>query len=292
MRTFAGFSSVALLLAACVGDTTTTPIDASTDTTADTSTKDTGTVDAPADNTVVDAGPPFPATLSNVVVWLDAQETSTLHVTGGKVTKWDDRTNFQHDAVAVTSFEPTTGTDVAHNVPIVKFSNADMILANTIDATMQLGTTDDFLVEIVMLNTTNGEVVFHDMSTSTPKDGLMIGIIGGEDKLAFGLNYAGPFVRDTVSSTDGKLRLFGFQRTGSGGTLSVRDNGVQTATTSVTPADVSAVVSVHLGAFDATASNKQFMSGAVGELIVVHGPITQPDESALEQYLMTKWHLP
>ncbi|CAN5428161.1 hypothetical protein BH09MYX1_BH09MYX1_53620 [soil metagenome] len=237
---------------------------------------------------------PVPATLAGVVTWLDAQQTSTVTVAGGKVTRWADRTNFQHDAVSDVGYEPTLGTDISKNVPIVRFSSAQMVLNGApADASLQLGATDDFLVEIVMMNTGSGAVLFHNMSTIMPAAGLNIAIISGEPKQAFGLGYNATFLRDPTPSTDGKLRLFGFQRTSSGTTIAIRNNGAETATTTVTAADLTTVMPFRLGAFlDTHASFKGFMTGAIGELVLVKGAISPNDRTALESYLMTKWKLP
>ncbi len=133
--------------------------------------------------------PPVPATLAGVVLWLDAQEASTLKVTNNKLTKWVDRSSFQHDAVADVGFEPSVGMDSSRNLPIVRFNSSSMILnGQGADKSLQFNSDGDFLVEIVMLNTNNGAIILHNMDTTAPKSGINIVIISGEQKLAFGLN--------------------------------------------------------------------------------------------------------
>ena len=122
-----------------------------------------------------------------------------------------------------------------------------------------------------------------------------MGIIGGEQVVAFGLGY-NPivFLRDKTASIDGSLRLFGLQRTDAGKTIAIRDNGVAAASSAISPVNVSTGKPWRLGAFDTkvAAQSQQFMMGAIAEVVVIKGTIAPNDLTALESYLMTKWKLP
>ncbi len=99
-------------------------------------------------------------------------------------------------------------------------------------------------------------------------------------------------MRDPSTSLDGKLRLFAFQRTTMGATLAIRVNGSEVVSGPVPAVDVTTALPVHLGAFSSTFSSPQFMTGAIGEVVIVKGTVTSQDRSALETYLTTKWKLP
>jgi hypothetical protein len=283
------------MVVGCVGDST-APNDAGGDVTtkndaAPETGSESGVTDAPVDAPVT----PFPATLSGVVTWLDAQESSTLQVTASKLTKWTDRSAFQHDAVAVSGHEPTVGTDTSKNLPIVKFNASDMTLAGAgTDPSLQFGDTGDFLVEIVMFNTNSDSIILHNMNTSTAANGLNIAIISGDMKVSFGVTYGlSPAAHDAVNTLDGKLRAFGFHRTASGTTATVRNNGTPGTPATLTVTNITTGLPVHVGAFDATRVNaQQMMTGAIGELVIVKGTVSDPDRASLEAYLMTKWKLP
>lgn len=288
MKQLGAVLSFGLILSGCVGDAPVGGPDASA---PDTSTSDTGTDTSMPDTSAPDAPSAFtPAKLSGLVLWLDAQETSTLTVSAGKVSKWADRTSYQTHALATPGYEPTVGTDALTTKPVLLFNKSFMTINTVTKTELEWGATSDFTIALVASYAPpSGSIVFRKILNS---EGFQLVNVSGETRLRFGVDLAvtGNAVSDDMAYNDAKLRLYTLRRKGSGLVLEMRVNGTSTATKGL-PAvlDVSALgAPIQLGARDGTTDP---MTGAMGEIVAIDGPLSDPDLAALEAYLKTKWGL-
>lgn len=72
-----------------------------------------------------------PSDISNLVLWLDASDTSTITESGSYVSQWDDKSGYGYDAVQSTAdVQPLTGTQTLNGSNVIEF-DSDWMTLNT-----------------------------------------------------------------------------------------------------------------------------------------------------------------
>jgi hypothetical protein len=243
-----------------------------------------------------------PASLSNLVLWLDATQL-VMTDTSGNVASWGDLSSYKNNATAASYAAPTVLGSGIDGLASIHFGSAQTPPSLQIaDATSLQWGTGDFLVAIVARYTndpangdTTGAANFFWKSTFQGQSGSGVSfwgnvpLMGGTvvDGLLM-LEDQQDYVFTSAAYNDDIARVFVARRSGS--TMELRVNGTSTATqTQMTSVDVSAVgIPVVIGAIGY--SYYQLL-GDVAEVIALSGPTTPANVTLLETYLQTKYAL-
>lgn len=258
--------------------------------TMDVSSNDVVVTDAPGND--ADAAAPFtPMSLTGLALWLDASKG--VSATGNNVTSWQDQSGNGNNATQSTSsYEPLHVTVGINGKPSVHFTGGThLTIADT--ASLQWGT-GDFYVAFVLAETTASStygMVFSKQLAPYPFAGP--GVFANFALPTQGTSWGGQtsYV-DYVSTTstmlnDGTPRQFSLARTGT--TLSVRLNGMASASTVGAATDVGAMgTPVSMGA---NQSGGQALTGDIAEVIAVSGTVSPSDVANVEAYLKAKYSL-
>lgn len=271
-------------LVGCVGDTPvlTNPSDAGNDV----------VVVPDAGGDAADAAPDAPAAYtplklgSGLVVWLDAQESTTFNLSGTVVAKWKDRTSFQNDATAVGSAGPTLVATGSGGKPTVRFNAS--ALAITDAPSLRWGSTDDFTIGFVMLATnsgTEGGVWYKAPAPATTG----IASVAYDTKFSFLIEGV---LLDANGSYTSYHRIY-IQRTNLGLKQRILVDGVEKGSRVISKAiDVSfAGTNVLIGDTDVTKVPYHGLKGDIAEVVAYHGALTDPQLNELDGYLKAKWGL-
>jgi len=282
---------------------------------------DAGTVDAaPAADAHVDATPPLdasapdvaavetggpftPASLANLVLWLDASHLVKTD-TSGRVLGWGDQSSFKNDAAASISGAPTLLQTGIHGLASIHFDPSAtaplyMLIADSPSLRWGAG---DFLVAVLARYTNNpangyttGAASFFFKSTFSGSSGSGVSLWGNvplsNGSVADGLlmlEDAKTYAVDKTGYHDGVARLFVARRQAQ--TMDLRVNGATTATQAEpSSVDVSATgTPVIIGAL---AQTYYRIFGDVSEIVALKGATVPSDLAALESYFETKYGL-
>jgi hypothetical protein len=285
-------------------------------TTNDVVTNDVVTQDAPADVSTFN-----PATVSGLVLWLEADVTSSITLATPdagpqKVTKWADQTSHKNDANGLLQNfgrDPSVKANAINKLPAVHFDqgapNAQGQMLNVLDNTdtsLQWGTGDFFLAVVGDFdnNTSNGQNegvgLFYSKATASGSNSPPVGLYlyGNVPALAVnptvGMIFAtsstpNDFVTTQTAYNNGNAHLFAIRRRGA--KLDLLVDGASVASSTSNTVDVSAAkIGVRIGA-DGDA-NIYRLDGDIGEMMAVKGVLSQSDEQSLGAYLKAKWATP
>ncbi len=290
---------VVLACVGCVGDSPNTPpADAATN---DTATNDTGggpdaAADAPPSFAPSDFGP-------RLVLWLDANEASTVTKSGNDVTAWADRSGKNNGALAGArlnggSITTTTSSGIGGKAALA-FNLASMKVNSS--TSLELGT-GEFLVEVVALLTPQGDFDRYILAkyNDNAKGFAMLGpdatLAISPSPYRFGafLDYNDkPHVSPTNAPVDGQaFRVYGMHRL-TATTLEARVNGGSTGPVTVPSQNLTNVNPLVIGAssFVAPGPNNPLASSQIAEIVMVSGSASTKEVTDLEDYFKKKYSL-
>ena len=90
-----------------------------------------------------------PTDISNLLVWLDASDTSTIETSGSDVTTWSDKSGNNNDLTQSTSgMRPSSGTRTLNGLNTIDFVSAN---SDTLQRTDALGLTGNPALTIVVV---------------------------------------------------------------------------------------------------------------------------------------------
>ena len=265
-------------------------------------------------DTGVDATEPFsPASVSGLVLWLDAEKG----VTGTTaVSAWADQSgNGNNAAQASTPLQPTYRSAAVNGLPAIHFTALPLtqpgnMLEVTDSATLQWGTGDFYVAVVARFDNAftdggNGEtatgLLFGKLPPPFTMGGMapalllsanVIGNVAPSEEIGLGfetMSTAGDYVVTTTPYNDGTVHLFAVQRAGLG--LDLRVDGVSVGTSTSDNPDVSAVgTNVQLGAYDSGIGLR--LDGDIAEVLAVSGTLSPQSRTLLEGYELSKYALP
>lgn len=108
--------------------------------------------------------------LSNIALWLDASDSSTLFFDGLEITRWNDKSGNGYDALPVSDTErPSYSATGFNGKPTISFDGIDNILTTTLE---QLTTATIYIVLESVTKGVNVDSVVLGASTSFNSGGL------------------------------------------------------------------------------------------------------------------------
>jgi hypothetical protein len=235
-----------------------------------------------------------PASLADLVVWLDATASGSVEVTAGKVSRWTDRSGRANHAVqAMPSMRPSLDPTGMNGRPTITFAFPTPIYLQIPDGPDLQWGTGDFLLAVVAKGT-NPQ---NDFATLYHKEAYFAGDFrgpamflpfGGEAQIGFKLLAAEPLgAAQNRFFNDGRPFMAVVRHLGT--KLEIRGDGVPASRT-ITVVDVSMPGrDVHIGA--EPESNNQQLRGGISEMVAARGAVSDDDVAALEAYFKKKYGL-
>lgn len=263
----------------------------------------------PADASPIETGPAVdagftPASLPNLVLWLDASELVKLDG-NGDVVGWGDRSSFGNDAAASPTYAPSFAASAIGGRPAVHFDAASAVARYllVVDAPSLRWGTGDYLVAVVARFTNDpkdglatGAASFFWKSTFQGQSGAGVSVLGNvpiangtvTDGLVL-LEDASHYDYAKTAYHDGVAHVFVARR--AAGSLELRVDGASVASAvEKSPTDVSAAgVPVSIGAVS-FAYYRLF--GDIAEIVALGGASAPGDVDALESYFAERYGLP
>lgn len=228
---------------------------------------------------------PVPTQLSGCTLWLDAADSSQITLSGSTVTTWRDKSSSALNATGGSTTGPTYVTGGLNGLNTITFNGTTQFM--TSGSTVPGNT--HTLIAVHKPNTAAGNtslfrfqqnngayVVFpyYDAGNSQP-----FGYISQFDSLQdFGTS---PTLPENSSTAN-----FNIITASIGTTTIIRNNGVQTASSSYTRTTGTSDT-LTIGRY--TAGNNQYYSGTVCEMIVFNRDLTISEITQMEGYLAWKW---
>ena len=99
----------------------------------------------------------LPTNITNLQLWLDADDSGTITQSSGNVSQWDDKSgNENHGTQGTEANQPNTGTRTLNDKNVLDFNGTTDFLTLTSNVTLS----DDFSIFIVNVNDSIGSVAF------------------------------------------------------------------------------------------------------------------------------------
>ena len=225
-----------------------------------------------------------PNNLSNVALWLDATDSSTITQTSNAVSQWNDKSGNNHHASQSTSDrQPLVNTNSIGGKTAILFDGSDSLGAST---RLGLGANPAITVFVVcniFTDNNTDDRIFHlgnnsnSLSVGAGSQGWSWRYDGGNElygSVSHGTDYLLAYTRPSAGNyASAKLFINGTEQTrASGG----NDSGSPTSTTA----------NFKIGSNYNGGGN--FINGYIGEIIVIESD-SSSDRYGIEGYLAHKW---
>ena len=254
-----------------------------------------------------------PSQLSGLSLWLESAESS-FETSDSRVSMWKDSSGNGNDATQLDMAQrPLLALDAINGWQSVKFEGAPSSLVIADDGSLQFGTqpfTIAFVGEWHNSEKPDFMVVDNVIHVTYPGYGTILTKVAIDDPydgIALFANYAAPYssipaqrrfvaqleigtaalVSTATDLNNSHFRLYVVQRSAPG-MLEERINGTTQGRLEI-PAKIDASApgrSLHLGN-----EMKADFQGSIAEVVMLKGPVSDPDLQGLEQYLMHKFGL-
>jgi hypothetical protein len=225
-----------------------------------------------------------PNNLSNVALWLDATDSSTITQTSNAVSQWNDKSGNNHHASQSTSDrQPLVNTNSIGGKTAILFDGSDSLGAST---RLGLGANPAITVFVVcniFTDNNTDDRIFHlgnnsnSLSVGAGSQGWSWRYDGGNElygSVSHGTDYLLAYTRPSAGNyASAKLFINGTEQTRASGS---NDSGSPTSTTA----------NFKIGSNYDGGGN--FINGYIGEIIVIESD-ADSDRYGLEGYLAHKW---
>ena len=243
-----------------------------------------------------------PRTIPGCQLWLDAADSSTITLSGSKVTQWNDKSGNGYNFTQSTSGnQPTYSVSSLNNQNTITFTAANNTYLLGTSSTNFIGTNSLSMYGVFKTNdATSGSSVFAKALYGTASGRILYGyrdpgtpgfiVFANSDGIAHD-------IPDTY--TPGAWRVVGFVSDRSGWTNITYQNGVVTATKTITADTTTNLTNgfpMLVGAYNNSSGGvppqaDRYLDGAVGELIIFNTALTTVQRQQVEGYLAHKWGL-
>jgi hypothetical protein len=232
-----------------------------------------------------------PTSIGGLALWLDANDATTLTLSGSNVSQWSDKSGTSNHAVQATaSNRPTYATDSGY--PAVAFSGSAQYLFGT--NPLLTSTSMSMFIVHRTTNTSATQYVFFDYKVINSNYVQFLNVSGS---YTGNITYATSPVTDkafTYSSTSNRT-MTSFVDSPTNTTNNFYANGAR-VTTTLTSGGVSNVatdaVGYGIGVFRqtlTTAYGTFYFQGYIYEIIVYLTELTSSQRQQVERYLSKKW---
>lgn len=221
-----------------------------------------------------------PADISDLALWLDASDESTITESGGSVSQWDDKSgNDYHVTQGTGANQPTTGTRTVNGLNALDF-----------DGTSSYFDADSGIYSIPSGNNTYFVVL--DLDNPATGQRLLNGTVGAGTRWGAVIDPSGNRLRcvnnTSFTSTDVSVtfstgvQLASFRREGS------TVDGFHNDATSTDSTGVSVTLDdASIGRFNPAGSD--YLTGAICEILVFSRALTVSELNQIRSYLADKW---
>jgi len=222
---------------------------------------------------------------TNVELWLDANDSSTITLNGSTVSQWDDKSgNNYHISQATASNQPTYVTSVLNSKNIVRFDGVNDIMSNA-SAQPVAGSASRTIFYVFSCNSTfNGSNYEYGLyfGLASPVDG---GVIAISQELA--VRVSNGYRIFNQSNDDGSHAIISAVQDGTNvSNYSMWKNGSALSATTTRSRALNIGPGIHLGAHPVIAN---WFDGDIAEVIVYSSALSTSDRESVESYLSNKW---
>ena len=245
-----------------------------------------------------------PKQLSGCILWLDAADASTLTTEGvGYVRYWSDKSNSGVVATGgglTLANEPLLISNSLNNLPSIYFDGTDYFeIPNNAALQTQNEKTIFVVYKYTKVSNTNYGVLIQRGSGDANEE-VRLAVVNSADWIYFDIGAgAGPYIQptgQTANIRDYAANIITATATRSAGSSTLKlysngkDMGGSTLSPTLTPSVGSFVTSI--GKQIEGASNVNFFTGFISEVIVYNRCLSDTERKQIEQYLGSKWAIP
>ena len=222
---------------------------------------------------------------TNVELWLDANDSSTITLNGSTVSQWDDKSgNNYHISQATASNQPAYVTSVLNSKNIVRFDGVNDIMSNA-SAQPVAGSASRTIFYVFSCNTTfTGWQYEYGLyfGLASPVDG---GVIAISQELA--VRVSNGYRIFNQSNDDGSHAVISAVQDGTNvSNYSMWKNGNALSATSTLSKELNIGAGIHVGAHPQISN---WLDGDIAEVIVYSSALSTSDRESVESYLSNKW---
>lgn len=245
-----------------------------------------------------------PRQLSGCILWLDASDTSTLTTEGaGYVRYWSDKSNSGVVATGgglTLANEPLLVSNSLNGLPTIYFDGADYFeIPNNSALQTQNEKTIFVVYKYKKVSNTNYGVLIQRGSGDSSEE-MRLAVVNNADWIYFDIgNNGGPYIQPTVQNInirDYAANIITATATRSAGssTLKLYSNGKDMGGSTINPANTPSIGSfiTSIGKQIEGASNTNFFTGFISEIIIYNRCLSDTERKQVEQYLGYKWAIP
>lgn len=239
-----------------------------------------------------------PRSLSNLQLWLDAADTSTISVSSNAVTQWNDKsTNAYTFTQGTSANRPSSGTRTINSKNVIDFDGSNDFLSSTADKSVwnflhnPTGNTTFWV--ILPDATTNYSVIAFTNEGQGVYNGFTFQYVAtSPQNLYYGIASNTTVCDLSFALTTGSAALYTFKADPANATLGNRlkyykNNGAATGTntSSGTATTNNAYITLKIGGY----TGYTHFDGAIGEVIAYSSILNDSDREKVVGYLLRKW---
>jgi len=245
-----------------------------------------------------------PKQLSGCILWLDASDSSTLTTEGiGYVRYWSDKSTSGVVATGgglTLANEPLLTSNALNGLSSIYFDGTDYFeIPNNSALQTQNEKTIFVVYKYTKVSNTNYGVLIQRGSGDANEE-IRLAVVNSADWIYFDIGAgAGPYIQptgQTANIRDYAANIITATATRSAGSSTLKlysngkDMGGSTLSPTLTPSVGSFVTSI--GKQIEAASNVNFFTGFISEVIVYNRCLSDTERKQIEQYLGSKWAIP
>lgn len=221
---------------------------------------------------------------TNLLSWYDVADSSTVTVSGGKVSSLLDKSgNNRHATQATVGQQPVYTTNAQNGLPMLDFTSANstvLTIANPVAHTS--GTTHIFgVVKAKGMTITNNAAFYGAVGQSNALAYCFPGAVNANRQTLLHSGIA--WLPSSSVATFGTTNFYQLNTSWDGTNLAYRQSRTDDGTGTYTGRPTTA--SNAIGAQE----NSFYSNIYVSELIVYSSPLSTADRNSVENYLFTKW---
>ena len=226
-----------------------------------------------------------PASLpTGTVVWLDAAEASTITTESGVVSQWRDRSgNGRHLGQSTASMRPTRLVAAQAGRDVLRFDGGDALTTTAFPTTGWNGLTVFTVARWTTIGSSTSSIQVLVDNNHDATNGFVL-----QDRPDLASRPLSGFADDTAQTGNGAWRLIGATRSpGTSPVNRLRVDGAQRSESTFSHTNTFRT-QFNVGAWNGTS---RFLTGDIGEVLVVNGVLGASDLQRVEGYLAHKWGL-